>query len=73
VAISADTTYGDRRVTANVLQWSSFSVMRHSPPSSVAAGAHTATLQLARVSADGVECSIDSADNSAVQLQITVR
>ncbi len=70
--ISADLTNGDRLVSAYFGQWPNFSVLRRSPPPSLAVGAHTAKLQLARLSADGVECSIDGADYNAVHLHITV-
>jgi hypothetical protein len=71
--LSSDLVNGDRLVSAYLNQWSAFTVLQRSPPSSLTAGSHTAKLQLARVSADGAECSIDSADYSAARMQITVR
>ena len=71
--LSSDLINGDRLVSAYVSQWSAFTVLQRAPPPSLAAGAHTAKLQLARVSIDGVECAIDVADYSAAHLQVTVR
>jgi len=72
-SLSSDLINGDRLVSAYVSQWSAFTVLQRAPPPSLAAGAHTAKLQLARVSVDGVECAIDVGDYSAAHLQITVR
>jgi len=72
--LSSDLINGDRLVSAYLSpQWSAFTVLQRAPPPSLAAGAHTAKLQLARVSADGVECAIDGGDYSAAHLQATVR
>jgi hypothetical protein len=71
--LSSDLINGDRLVSAYVNQWSAFTVLQRAPPASLAAGAHTAKLQLARLSADGVECEIDVGDYSAAHLQVTVR
>jgi len=71
--LSSDLINGDRLVSAPVSQWSAFTVLQRAPPASLAAGAHTAKLQLARLSADGVECEIDVGDYSAAHLQVTVR
>jgi hypothetical protein len=71
--LSGDLINGDRLVSAYLNQWSAFTVLQRAPPASLAAGAHAAKLQLARVSADGVECAIDVGDYSAAHLQVTVR
>jgi hypothetical protein len=72
-APTGDPMLGDRLLTVTAGQWAAFTAARSLPPLSLAAGAHTAKLQLARVTDPAPECQIDSAESSAARLFLSVR